>query len=167
MNLEFDDGVYTDLAEGVLFGGIKTYSDFVSYAGKLGLEFRKNKSMKDVEDAIRKAKDPKRGYGKVEFEINMLAVYLKTDVVKKKAKYKVGDKVKIVDYPPMGSGFMICDNPVESEMGKWLGKIMTIVQVQERCYIMKEDKGRWACDIPVPGRRSPARRRCRLPVPAG
>ena len=29
-------------------------------------------------------------------------------------------------------------------MGQWLGKIMTIKQVQDRCYIMKEDKGRWA-----------------------
>ena len=144
MNLEFNDGVYTDLAEAVLFGSIKNYTDFLNYANKLDLEMRKNKSFKDVEDAVRKAKDPKRGHCKVEFEISMLAVYLKTDVVKKKSKYKVGNRVKIVDYPSKGSGFMICDDPLKSEMGQWLGKIMTIQQVQERCYIMKEDKGRWA-----------------------
>ena len=74
----------------------------------------------------------------------MLAIYLKGDIVKKKSNYKVGDKVKIVNYPPKGSGFTICEDPLQCEMGQWLGKIMTIKQVQEHCYIMKEDRGRWA-----------------------
>lgn len=141
MDRNLDEVVYTELAEKVLLGSVNNFAEFKYYADKLGLEMRKNKSFKDVEVAVRKAKD--KGYSEVE-EVNMLAVYLKVDVVKKKAKYKVGDKVKIVDYPPRNSAFMVCDNPVETEMGKWLGKVMTIRQVQERCYIMKEDRGRWA-----------------------
>lgn len=57
---------------------------------------------------------------------------------------KPGDRVKIVDYPPKGSAFTICDNPHETEMGKWLGTTMTVKAVKPRCCDMKEDGGKWA-----------------------
>ena len=139
-----DNGLYVELAEYIMFSQDKSLASVNKKIEDLGLQFRKNKGIKDINKAIEKARDPKNGHYRTELEIDMLAVYLKVDIVKKKAKYKVGDKVKIVDYPPRNSAFMICDNPVESEMGKWLGKIMMIRQVEERCYIMKEDKGRWA-----------------------
>lgn len=120
-----------------------------------GFEFRKNKGILDVYKAYKKAKDPKKGFGKIELELKIFETYLFNDVFKedkvekkmefsKNMKYKVGDKVRIVKYPPKGSGFMITTDPLNSEMGKWLGKIMTIAQVQSRCYIMKEDNGKWA-----------------------
>lgn len=139
-----DESVYMDLAEYVMFSGDKTKFGLDKKLNDLNLEFRKGKGIKDINKAIEKARDPKNGCYRTELEVDMLSMYLRVDVVKKKSKYKVGDKVKIVDYPPKGSGFMICDDPLTCEMGQWLGKIMTIRQVQERCYIMKEDRGRWA-----------------------
>lgn len=139
-----EDAVYIELAEYIMFLEDKSLIGLNKKLEELGLVFRKNKGIKDINKAIEKARDPKNGHYRTEMEVDMLALYLKMDIVKKKSKYKVGDKVKIVDYPPRNSAFMICDNPVESEMGKWLGKVMTIRQVQERCYIMKEDNGRWA-----------------------
>lgn len=139
-----EDKVYMDLADYIYFGQDRTKETLDKKLNELGLEFRKNKGIKDINKAIEKARDPKNGHYRTEMEVDMLAVYLKIDIVKKKSKYKVGDRVKIVDYPPKGSGFMICDDPLQSEMGQWLGKVMTIRHVQERCYIMKEDRGRWA-----------------------
>ena len=138
-----EDAIYIELAEYLMFSENKNRISIDKKLDDLGLQFRKNKGIKDINKAIEKARDPKNGHYRTELEIDMLAVYLKVDVVKKKSKYKVGDKVKIVDYPPRNSAFMICDKPVESEMGKWLGKVMTVKQVQDRCYIMKEDNGRW------------------------
>lgn len=57
---------------------------------------------------------------------------------------KPGDKVRIVQFPPKGSAFTICKDPTQTEMGKWLGKVMTVQKVQTRCVSMKEDGGRWA-----------------------
>ena len=139
-----EDGVYLELAQYIMFSQEKGKESLEKKLNDLGLEFRKNKGIKDINKAIEKARDPKNGHYRTEMEVDYLALCLKIDVVKAKSKYKVGDRVKIVDYPPKGSGFMICDDPLQSEMGQWLGKIMTIRQVQERCYIMKEDKGRWA-----------------------
>ena len=139
-----EDAIYIELAEYLMFSENKNRVSIDKKLDDLGLQFRKNKGIKDINKAIEKARDPKNGHYRTELEIDMLAIYLKVDVVKKKAKYKVGDKVKIVDFPPRNSSFMICDKPVESEMGKWLGKVMTIKKVEERCYIMKADNGRWA-----------------------
>ena len=139
-----EDAIYIELAEYLMFSENKNRVSIDKKLDDLGLQFRKNKGIKDINKAIETARDPKNGHYRTELEIDMLAIYLKVDVVKKKAKYKVGDKVKIVDFPPRNSAFMICDKPVESEMGKWLGKVMTIKKVEERCYIMKEDNGRWA-----------------------
>ncbi len=139
-----DNGLYVDLAEYIMFSQDKSLAGVNKKIEELGLEFRKNKGISDINKAIQKARDPKNGHYRIEFEIDMLAIYLKGDIVKKKSKYKVGDRVKIVNYPPEGSGFTICEDPLQCEMGQWLGKIMTIKQVQEFCYIMKEDKGRWA-----------------------
>lgn len=139
-----EDRVYIDLADYIMFSQDKSREGLDKKLNELGLEFRKNKGIKDINKAVDKARDPKNGHYRVEMEVDYLALCLKIDVVKAKSKYKVGDRVKIVDYPPKGSGFMICDDPLKSEMGQWLGQIMTIRQVQERCYIMKDDKGRWA-----------------------
>ncbi len=138
------DNEYVELAEYILFSQDKSSEGLDKKLNDLSLEFRKNKGIRDINKAIEKARNPKNGFYRTELEIDMLSVYLKEDVVKKKSKYKVGDRVKIVDYPPKGSAFTICSNPFETEMGQWLGKIMTVKQVQERCYIMKEDKGQWA-----------------------
>ena len=138
------DNVYLDLADYIYFSKNKSLEGLNNKLNELGLEFRKNKGIKDINKAIEKARNPKNGHYRTEMEVDYLALCLKIDIVKQKSKYKVGDKVKIVDYPPEGSGFEICNNSLESEMGQWLGKVMTIKQVQDRCYIMKEDKGCWA-----------------------
>lgn len=52
-------------------------------------------------------------------------------------KYKIGDKVRIVDkWPKDGSA---CQNH-EGQMDKWLGKVMTIREVRPTSYRMEEDK---------------------------
>lgn len=56
------------------------------------------------------------------------------------AKYKVGDRVRIVE--EWGEG---CVQNSEGLMDKWLGKVMTIRSVEShRYYTMEEDNGRWA-----------------------
>ena len=57
---------------------------------------------------------------------------------------KVGDRIKIVDMPPKGSAFTICKNPKECEMGRYLGRVVTVTKVHDRCVSIKEDGGRWA-----------------------
>ncbi len=57
---------------------------------------------------------------------------------------KPGDKVKIVDMPPEGSAFTICENPKSTKMGLYLGKVVTVTQVQPRCILIKQDKGKFA-----------------------
>lgn len=51
------------------------------------------------------------------------------------AKYKVGDKVRIVSKRPQQ-----CWNP---DMDKWLGKVMTIRGLFSRGYVMEEDYGEY------------------------
>lgn len=51
------------------------------------------------------------------------------------AKYKVGDKVRIVSKRPQQ-----CWNP---DMDKWLGKVMTIRGLFSREYVMEEDYGEY------------------------
>lgn len=53
-------------------------------------------------------------------------------------KYKVGDKVRIVDKWVKG-----CRHNAEGRMDKWLGKVMTILGVYGDAYSMKEDDGTW------------------------
>lgn len=136
--------VFMDMAEYLMFSQNKELESVFRKMEELDLEFRKSKSIKDINKAIEKSRDPKMGHYKTELELEALATYLKVDVFKKKRTYKKGDRVIIVDTPPPGSGFMIGKNPKETSMGKWLGKVMTVVQVQERCLIMKEDNGRFA-----------------------
>lgn len=135
-----------EMAEYLMFSQNKTLESVYCKMEDLDLEFRKGKSLRDINKSIEKARDPKVGFYKTELELEALATYLKVDVFKKKRTYKKGDRVKIVDNPPVGSGFMVFPgkDPKETPMGKWLGKVMTVVQVQERCLIMKEDNGRFA-----------------------
>jgi hypothetical protein len=78
-------------------------------------------------------------------EISLFNKYL-LDILKKdynfeKSTYSrdfsVGDVVKIVDVPPQGSAYV-------KEMSEWLGTYMTIKEQQNRCYLMREDNGKWA-----------------------
>lgn len=57
-------------------------------------------------------------------------------------KYKVGDKVRIVDkWDPEGT------QNREGKMDKWLGQTMTVRRVFDSFYGMEEDSGRWAWDL--------------------
>lgn len=57
---------------------------------------------------------------------------------------KPGDKVKIVDTPPKGSAFTLCKDPKSTEMGQYLGKVVTVAQIQPRCVLIKQDRGKFA-----------------------
>lgn len=58
------------------------------------------------------------------------------------AKYRVGDKVRIVDkWDPKGT------QNSNGKMNKWLGKTMTVRKVRDSYYEMDEDSGRWAWDL--------------------
>lgn len=81
-----DDGIYKSLAEFIMFGNYKTYVAIHEEMVSLGLEFRKGKTCDDISKALRKALHPKNGFLKTEFELSMLEVYLKHDVVKRKRK---------------------------------------------------------------------------------
>jgi hypothetical protein len=67
---------YEQLATDLMFGKV----DINELGPKYGLQFRKNKTAADIKHAISKAM--KAGRAKVEFELNMLELYLK-DVLKK------------------------------------------------------------------------------------
>jgi len=75
------------------------------------------------------------------------------------AKYKVGDKVRIVDHRTENM------NPF-GEMDKWLGKVMTIRDLFLRGYRMKEDYGEyggcgwWWDDSMISGLAEPERGPC-------
>ena len=73
-------------------------------------------------------------------ETGMIAdlIYVLSNYAETNHFYKKGDRVKIIDNASSWGTVYV------EEMSQWLGKTMTIAQVQERCYIMKEDKGRWA-----------------------
>ncbi len=60
---------YNDLARDLMFTGKLELE-------KYGLEYRKNKTVKDVNNAIAKAK--KNGMTKTEFELSMLELYLQS-----------------------------------------------------------------------------------------
>lgn len=57
---------------------------------------------------------------------------------------KPGDKIKIVDMPPKGSAFTICKDPKSTEMGQYLGKVVTVARVQARCVQINQDHGKFA-----------------------
>ena len=81
------DITLTDLAEELLFGVIKNGDDLEKrIAGQW--EFRKNKGLADVNQAIKKGL--KLGCGKTEREIDCVALYLKD--VFKKVRTKGGNK---------------------------------------------------------------------------
>jgi len=69
-----------EVAQYVLFGCASTSLLMDRY----GIEFRKNKSVKDLKNAIRKAH--KNGNLKTEFEIDMLSLYLSQTFKKRKTK---------------------------------------------------------------------------------
>lgn len=64
----------------IMFGG-------VCHPSKHGLIFRKNKTMIDVNAALKKAGNPKNGHSKTEMELSMLEVYLQ-GIFKDKPKGK-------------------------------------------------------------------------------
>ena len=58
------------------------------------------------------------------------------------AKYKVGDKVRIVEkWAPTGT------QNRDGKMDPWLGQTMTVRNVRGSYYKMDEDSGRWAWDL--------------------
>lgn len=73
--------MYQRLATDLMFSTVRT-ADLES---KYGLVFRKDKTGTDIAAAIAKAR--KAGFGKVEFELSMLEVYLK-GLLKKAKKAK-------------------------------------------------------------------------------
>ena len=76
------ENLYIELAEYILLTENLTTSQLGKKIGALGLTFRKNKTIRDVIEAVRKARDPKKSYGKIEFEIDWLGLYLAKDVLK-------------------------------------------------------------------------------------
>lgn len=57
---------------------------------------------------------------------------------------KAGDRIRLVTVPPKGSAITISENPKETEMGRYLGRVVTVTKVHDRCVSIKEDSGRWA-----------------------
>lgn len=53
-------------------------------------------------------------------------------------KFKVGDKVRIVDKWVAG-----CSENIEGKMDKWLGKVMTVRAIENGCYRMEEDSNEY------------------------
>lgn len=77
-----DDCVYENLAIMLMAYNNFTFDDFVNHANKAGLTLRKGVTEQDVRNAVRKARDPKRGFYKTELEVGMLSTYLKHDILK-------------------------------------------------------------------------------------
>lgn len=63
--------MYSRLAMDIMFGGVLVSE----IEGKYGLVLRKNKTVEDVKEAVRRGKNA--GMGKTEFELSMIEVYLK------------------------------------------------------------------------------------------
>lgn len=57
---------------------------------------------------------------------------------------KAGDRIRLVTEPPEGSAITISKNPKETEMGRYLSRVVTVTKVHDRCVSIKEDGGRWA-----------------------
>ena len=66
-----------ELAEYIMFSQDKSSEGLDKKLNDLGLEFRKNKGIRDINKAIEKARNPKNGFYRTELEIDMLSVYLK------------------------------------------------------------------------------------------
>ena len=127
----------------------KCEETFCKLKNKYPLMYRKDKSFADVRSAWLKVKSQRNKPDYVPMgvadEISLFNKYL-LDILKKdynfeKSTYSrdfgVGDVVKIVDVPPQGSAYI-------NEMSEWLGTYMTIKEQQNRCFLMKEDSGKWA-----------------------
>ena len=71
-----EDSIYIELAEYLMFSENKNRISIDKKLDDLGLQFRKNKGVKDINKAIEKARDPKHGHYRTELEIDMLRVYL-------------------------------------------------------------------------------------------
>lgn len=76
--------VFVDLAEYILFSKDKGLDALLKKLEELHLEFRKNKGITDINRALVKVRNPKNTYAKTEMEIDLLAIYLKRDIVKVK-----------------------------------------------------------------------------------
>lgn len=62
----------------------------IMFSGRLnlaahGVEYRKGKTVEDVKKALAKARNPKNGFGTVEYELSMFEVYLRTEIFKRAA----------------------------------------------------------------------------------
>ena len=60
------------------------------------------------------------------------------------SELKPGMRIKIVAEPPKGSAITIARNPKETEMGSYLGRVVTVTRVHERCASIREDGGKFA-----------------------
>lgn len=78
-----DDERYIELAEYIFFSENKSLDGLNDKLNMLHLQFRKNKGIVDINKAILKAKDYKKGRLRTELEIGMLSIYLK-DIIKNK-----------------------------------------------------------------------------------
>jgi hypothetical protein len=61
---------YASIAQAVMFGGQLDLQ-------RHGVVYRSGKTVEDVRAALKKARDPKVGHAKTEFELSMFEVYLK------------------------------------------------------------------------------------------
>lgn len=84
--MDKSNGAYMDMAEFIMFHsgneGIITQEQLESKLIQLGLMFRKNKGIPDIQKALTKAKDSKRGKYKTELELELFALYLQRDILK-------------------------------------------------------------------------------------
>lgn len=139
--------IYNEVAEYIMFTSGLSNEKVIEKLNSLEIVFRKNKGISDIVSALNKARNPKIGRCKTEFEIDMFFLYLEKDILKRKRLYKVGDKVKIVDTPPKNSNLTLVKDYKNTPMGKYLSDVMTIAKVEEKFYIMKEDEGRYAWSL--------------------
>jgi hypothetical protein len=73
---------YYQLASDLLLGSVKVPAIEREY----GLVFRQGKDVEDILHAIKKAKAPKNGMLKIEYEIGALELYLKSILKRSKKK---------------------------------------------------------------------------------
>lgn len=60
------------------------------------------------------------------------------------AELNPGDRIRLVMDPPKGSAITISSNPKETEMGQYLGHVVTVSKLHERCVSIREDGGKFA-----------------------
>lgn len=73
-----------ELAEHIMFSGDLNKDKFNELLDRYELQYRKEKDFLSVIKAYKKAMNLRSGLGKTEYELSMLALYLRVDVVKNK-----------------------------------------------------------------------------------